>query len=397
MEKRSFRESDYGHSGQPELLKLNFYEGGVVSKSITVDGYIIGKEAPCFIIAELGTGHAFDLNQAYKLIEAAGEAGADCIKVQIVFADEIVHPLSGQVMMPGGAVPLYDRFKEYEKDGEYYAKIKDYAEKSGLLFLCSVFGLKSLEIAKKLHISLVKIASPELNHYPLLKEIAAWGKPALLSTGVSLLVDIERALEIMKQDVILLHCITSYPAPENEYNLKVVPSLSAVFGVPVGVSDHSLHPVLIPALAAISGACVIEKHFTILKTGPGLDDAIALNKEEFAQMVKAVKKAESLSPEGALAWLNEEYGEERVNAILGNGIKSLAPSEINNYYSTRRSILALKTINKGEIFSEGNIALLRSEKNLKPGLGPEFLPVIYGKKARQRIEAGKGLSWDDII
>jgi sialic acid synthase SpsE len=368
-----------------------------VRQSINLAGRIIGQGARPFVIAELGTGHAVDLNKAYKLIQAAGEAGADAVKVQIVFADEIVHPLSGQVMLPGGAVPLYNRFKEYEKDFAYYANIKDYTEKSGLVFLCSVFGSKSLAIAKKLDIRLLKIASPELNHYPLLRQVAEWGIPTLLSTGVSRLSDIERALEIIKQEAILLQCVTSYPAPEAEYNLKVLPALCSLFGIPVGISDHSLHPVLVPVLAVAFSACVIEKHFTILKSGLGLDDAFALEKDEFAQMVKAVRKAESLSPEKILAWLKKEYGKERVKSILGDGIKRLAPSEANNYYSTRRSILALKNIKKGEIFSEANIALLRSEKNLRSGLSPEFLPVIYGKKARQNLEAGKGVSWDDIV
>ncbi len=367
-----------------------------MEQSINIQEQRNAEDAPCLIIAELGTGYTQDLQYAGQLIDAAKQAGADCVKVQIVFADEIVHPLSGIIALPPGRVALYEHFKTCEKEIDYYLHIQEYADNCGLLFLCSVFGKKGLKIAAELNVPMLKVASPELNHYPLLREIAELKKPVILSTGVSTIGDIEKALAIITQNVALLHCVTSYPAPENEYNLKVLPSLKALLGVPVGVSDHSLHPELVPSLALMCGAKIVEKHFTLRKQGAALDDPIALNKTEFGQMVKAIRKVEQMSPAEVALYLNRSYGRDRVNAVLGDGIKKLAASEKGNYNTTRRSVLALTTIPKGEAFSKYNTALLRSEKNLPYGLSPEFLPILYGKKARRRIEAGKGILWDDI-
>ncbi|MBN1797419.1 MAG: N-acetylneuraminate synthase family protein [Spirochaetales bacterium] len=353
-------------------------------------------DCPCFIIAELGTGYAQDFRYARKLIDAAKKAGADCIKVQIVFADEIVHPLSGVIPLPSGKIALYEHFKTCEKKLDYYARVKEHAEQRGLLFLCSVFGRKSLEIAKELDVCMIKVASPELNHYPLLKEIAHLNKPVILSSGVSTLDDIKKALAVITQNVALLHCVTSYPTPEDEYNLKVLPSLKALLRVPVGVSDHTLDPELIPTAAIMCGAKIVEKHFTLCKQGAALDDPIALTGVEFERMVKAIRRAEALPLEDLSLYLNQTYGRDRINAVLGDGIKRLAASEKDNYNTTRRSVLALTTIQKGEVLSAQNIAPLRSEKNLPSGLSPEFLSVICGKKASRRIPAGKGIVWDDI-
>jgi sialic acid synthase SpsE len=356
----------------------------------------IGGGQPCFIIAELGTGHTQGMEYALELVRAAKQCGADCIKVQIVFADEILHPLSGKVRLPSGEVSLYEHFKMCERDLAYYRKIKEYSEGQGLLFLCSVFGAKSLGMAVELEVSMVKVASPELNHYPLLKQIALRGLPAILSSGVSTLEDIGKALTVIPRNVCVLHCITSYPAPENEYNLLVIPRLKALFGLPVGVSDHSLDPELVPVLAIACGADLIEKHFTLSKQGKALDDPIALDAEEFGRMVSGIREAEALTPDGALEGVKQRYGEKRAAAVLGDGVKRLATSEKPNYYTTRRSLIALASIPKGSVITAENTSLLRSEKNLEPGLDPEFLSVIYGRTARKPIPSGKGITWDDL-
>jgi sialic acid synthase SpsE len=357
----------------------------------------IGGGGPCFIIAELGTGHTRDMDHALRLVRAAADCGADCVKVQIVFADEILHPLSGKVKLPTGEVSLYAHFKTCERDLAYYRRIKEYAEALGLVFLCSVFGKKSLDLAGRLGVCMVKVASPELNHFPLLTEIARRGIPAVLSSGVSTLEDIIKALAVIPRNVSILHCITSYPAPENEYNLRVIPRLKERFRLPVGVSDHSLDPVLVPLLAAACGADIIEKHVTLSKQGGALDDPIALDADEFGRMVRGVREAEAEAPGRVLERAARQYGKERVAAVLGDGIKKLAPSEENNYYTTRRSIIALRPIPKNTPITEQNTALLRSEKNLVPGLGPEFLPSIYGRTAGRHIPSGKGITWDDLV
>ncbi len=349
------------------------------------------------IIAELGTSHGADRKKARELIDAAAEAGAGCIKFQMVYADEILHPNTGEVTLPGGNIRLYDRFKELELPPDFFREMKEYTEQRGLIFLCTPFGIRSSRELNALKPRLVKIASPELNYTRLLEETASYNLPAILSSGVSTLGDIERALGFFdRRNVCLLHCITSYPAPEREYNLRILQSLQAVFGVPVGVSDHSLDPELVPVLGTIMGASVVEKHFCLSRKDPGLDDPIALDPGDFSKMVKAVRGVSREGPEMALKEMIDARGDELVTAVLGNGVKKLAPSELSNYERTNRSIHALRDIKKGEIIRHDMIGVLRTEKKLKPGLHPEWEEKIPGKTALNDIPAGEGITFADI-
>jgi sialic acid synthase SpsE len=349
------------------------------------------------IIAELGTSHGADPVKARELIDAAAEAGADCVKLQMVYADEILHPLTGEVELPGGRVRLYDTFKRLELAPQFFADMKEYIESKGLLFLCTPFGLRSARELRGLNPRAFKIASPELNYTALLREIGSYKLPVFLSSGVSRLGDIEEALEFFEPSrVCLLHCVTSYPAPEEDYNLRLLPSLGAVFGIPLGVSDHSLDPELVPALAAALGAAAVEKHFCLSRKDPGLDDPIALPPEDFARMTRAVRRVSALGPEEALAGLSREYGPQRVEAVLGDGVKRLAPSERANYERTNRSLHALRDIPEGETIAPGAAAALRTEKVLRPGLPPSWEEKIWGRRARRFIPAGEGIRLEDI-
>jgi sialic acid synthase SpsE len=358
------------------------------------------------IIAELGTSHGADPVKAGELIEAAAEAGADCVKFQIVYAREILHPNTGEVELPGGKIRLFDRFRELEVAPSFFAEMKEKVEKKGLVFLCTPFGLQSARELRELRPKCVKIASPELNYSALIREIASYNLPTLLSTGVSKLGDIEEALSILngnpdisengRPPICLLHCVTSYPAPERDYNLKVIESLASVFGVTTGVSDHSLDPCLVPALATAMGAAVIEKHFCLSRSDKGLDDPIALPPAEFAQMVQAVRGAEKAGSEATIDVMCLEHGKDLVESVLGDGIKRLAPSEKANYMRTNRSIHALKDINEGEIIKRDMIACLRTEKILRPGLSPSWEDQIIGLAAKRAIPAGEGICLGDI-
>ena len=352
-----------------------------------------------FIIAELGTSHGADPIKAGELIEAAAETGADCIKFQIVHAREILHPNTGEVALPGGNIRLYDRFRDLELPLSFFVEMKEKVEKKGLVFLCTPFGFESARELRALEPKCIKIASPELNYTALLKEISTYKLPVFLSTGVSRLRDIEEALEITlapHSPVCLLHCVTAYPAPETDYNLRVLSSLRAIFGVPIGVSDHSLDPCLVPVLSSAMGAVAIEKHFCLSRQDPGLDDPIALPPAPFAQMVKAVRWAEKIGPEEAIAALAQERGRDLVERVLGDGVKRLAASEMANYERTNRSIHALREIQEGEIIEKEMIACLRTEKILRPGLPPSWEERIVGRPARQRIPAGEGIRLEDI-
>lgn len=360
--------------------------------------------ADTYLIAEIGTSHGGDLAKARELIDAARTCGADCAKFQYVIADEIVHANTGYVSLPGGAVALHERFVALERPPEFYAALREGCEEAGIDFLCTPFGIQSARALRTIGVTRLKVASPEVNHLPLLKEIASYGLPLLLSTGVTRLADIEAAVDAVgRSDTTILHCVTAYPAPEDQYNLLVMESLAAVLGVSVGVSDHSASPTLVPGLAAALGAAAIEKHFTLDKSGGGLDDAIALDPNEFTQMAATVRRVDairSLDPDTGraktIAAFKAEYGRKRIEAILGDGVKRLAPAEAASYPTTRRSIHAVAEIAEGATIAAVDVALLRTEAMLRPGLDPQWLDQVIGAVASSTIPAGEGIRFADL-
>lgn len=362
---------------------------------LAVGPRLIGPGEPCLVVAEAGSAHGGDLGRGLELVDAAVEAGAEAVKFQIIFAGEIVHPRTGSILLPGGETPIYERFRSLERGGEFYARLKERTERRGALFLASVFGPRSLQLLTELGAPAVKIASPELNHLPLLREVASRGLPAILSTGVSTLEDIESALAACPRAA-LLHCVTAYPAPEAEYNLRLVGTLAARFGRPVGVSDHSLDPLLVPGVSAALGACLLEKHLTLARAGGGLDDPIALEPADFARMVQGVRGLQGRGEAEALRALGESCGEERVRQVLGDGVKRLAPSERGFYATTRRSLHAVDAIEAGQRIRRQDVCIVRSERNLRPGLEPDQLEAVCGRTARRRIPAGEGILWEDL-
>ena len=377
------------------------------------------------VIAEIGTSHGGSLEKAKELIDAAAFAEADAVKFQWVIASEILHPKTGFVDLPTGRIPLYERFKQLECPKEFYEAARDYARSKGLKWICSPFGAQSLRFLLSLSPDAVKIASPELNHFPMLRELqkaresqdapkskdkpktAAAGAaiPVIISSGVSKLRDIEAALEILGTDkVSLLHCITSYPAPEEEYNVNLVQSLRGIFGVETGLSDHSLDPVLVPCLAASQGAKIVEKHITLSKKTSGLDDPVALEPEEFLQMTKALKQCEAAlkrygkerGGQEIVAQMSEQYGKERVQKVLGSGVKKLAAAEEKNYGRTNRSLHYMADFEAGHILREEDIGVLRTEKILTPGISPRYAESLVGKKLVRSVHDGDGVLLDDI-
>lgn len=362
------------------------------------------------VIAEIGTAHAGSFEKAKALIDAAVEAGCDAVKFQWVYADEILHPDTGFVTLPGGKTRLYDRFKALEVPPAFFKDCLDYVHEKGAEFICSPFGLKSLEELLAIKPDALKIASPELNHIPLLKAVASWREdhtlPLIISSGVSTLADIEEALSITgTEEVTLLHCITSYPAPESEYNVSVLENLSRIFGVKTGISDHSLDPVLVPCLSAAFGSTMIEKHITLSRKTDGLDDPVALEGEQFAHMTFCLGQCEAVlrhygkkrGKAEIISQMADQYGKEKVDSVIGSGIKRLAQSEQNNYGRTNRSIHAMRDIKKGETISSNDIAVLRTEKILTPGLHPRYMEAVTGATAQKDIRNGEGLSWDHLI
>jgi len=358
----------------------------------------IGKGKPVFIIAEVGSNHDGKFEQAQKLIDITCEVGADAVKFQLFRASKIYPPNCGKIPTPTGKIDLHKFLKKSEVPFKWLPLLKKYAEKKGLIFIVSPFDEQAVDELEKNNVRVYKIASPELNHLPLLRYIAKKQKPIILSSGLSTLSDIEEAIDVIhkenNQQIVLLHCVSSYPAPAEEYNLKVIETLKNAFQVPVGVSDHSSDPVLIPKLAVASGALVIEKHFTLNKKLRGPDHSYALNPEELKLMVAEVRKVEKWDQEKRDKFLNSSsfYKE-----ILGTGQKIIVPSEKILYPGDKRSIFTIRNIKKGERLNKRNTAVLRAERYLKPGIHPRYFDLIIGKKVVKPVKKYVGLQWDYLL
>lgn len=340
------------------------------------------------MIAEAGTSHQGSLNKAFELADAAREAGADCVKFQYVIADEIVHPKAGSFPLLGKQVDIYRCFRELEQPLSFYEKLKTYCDRTGILFLCSPFGPESARNLLSLHPAAVKVASPELNHYPMLECFSGTGTPLFLSTGVSTVKDITAALQVIDSPYALLHCVTQYPAAPEEYNLNTIAYYAERFGCAAGVSDHSEDPLLVPMTAAACGASVIEKHLTLSRSGNGLDDPFALTPDRMALMVRSLRTLYPLSEKERIQWVESEFGKERVRIIRGKKEKQLTPGEAKIYETTNRSLIAVRDILPGEALSAENCSLLRSEHNMKPGLPPSHYADAMKKKAAVFIPNG---------
>ena len=370
------------------------------------------KKSAVNIIADIGTSHEGSVEKARALVDAAADSGADTIKFQWVYADEILHPKTGFVKLPTGNIPLYERFRQLECVPSFYKDMLDYVHSKGCKFCCSPFGLRSLRELVELKPDFVKIASPELNHFPMLKELAAYREkvgaaavPVILSSGVSKLEDIKKAIDIVGTDnVWLLHCITSYPAPEEEYNIKLISSLKKEFSIETGLSDHSLDPVLVPCLSVACGGTVIEKHICLSRKDSGLDDPVALEPEQFAMMVHCVHQSEAalrhygneVGCERIFQQLAEQFGEEKVKLVLGDGIKKLAPAEEANYGRTNRSLHYIHDMKKGDVIRAEDIGVLRTEKVLTPGLPPDWIDKVVGGKLVCDVESGQGVQKNEF-
>jgi N-acetylneuraminate synthase len=358
---------------------------------------VVGGQESCFIIAELGTDHNGELSKGFDLIDAAAEAGADCAKFQIVYADEIIHPNAGTIEIASGPIPVYQRFKQLERDEDFYRELQEYCKKRGLFFLCSVFGERSSRVLRELGATTVKIASPELNHFPLFEMLNEWAHSAIVSTGMATIGEIEKAYTRLQTQVALLHCITSYPSPEHEFNLRAIPLLQDLFDVPVGVSDHSAHPTLVPLLSVSVGASIIEKHLCLTRGTTGLDDSYALTPDAFTSLCAAVRSGEREGRDNLTAELEREYGEDRVEAILGKRAKKISPSETGHFRATKRSVRARTDITAGTPLSRSNCGVLRSTPRFRVGLSPAYFSLVLGKTTVRDIRAGDGITWEDVF
>ncbi|WP_320151713.1 pseudaminic acid synthase [uncultured Tolumonas sp.] len=329
-----------------------------------------------FIIAELSANHGHNIENALATVRAVKECGADAIKIQTYTADTITLNCSNEYFqIKQGTIwdgtTLYQLYQEAYTPWEWHAAIQAEAEKLGLVFFSTPFDFSAVDFLENLHVPLYKIASFEITDIPLIEYTASKGKPIIISTGIATLADIEAAVTACRRmgnnDITLLKCTSSYPAPIEEANLLTIPNLAQTFGVKVGLSDHTLGHTA-PIVAVALGAQVIEKHFILDRAIGGPDASFSLTPEEFKLMVEGVRQAE---------------------AALGKVSYELT-DKVKNNRKFARSLFVSKDIKAGELITMKNIRSVRPND----GLPPAELPRVLGQKAKQELKAGTPLTWD---
>ena len=329
----------------------------------------------CLIIAEAGVNHNGSLRLAKKLIHEAKRAGADAVKFQSFHAEKVVsrYALKAeyQIKTVSGPKTQLEMLQHLELNSKDHEALFAHARKEKIQFLSTAFDEGSVDLLDRLGISLFKIPSGEITNFPLMTHIAKKGKPIILSTGMSTLKEIGAALKIIrktnKEKVILLHCVTEYPAPFDEINLKALVTMQKKFRLPVGYSDHTLGMEI--ALGAVAlGASVIEKHFTLDRNMEGPDHKASLDPREFKHMVQSIRTIES---------------------ALGDGIKRPSLSEKKNIPIVRRSVVAACNLFEGDRLQEKNIEIKRPGYGIQPG----DISKIIGRPVKCDIVKDSVITW----
>ena len=338
----------------------------------------VGENEPVFIVAEAGVNHNGNLDLAKKLVDVAKHSGADAVKFQIFKAEKIATQHAEKAEYQTKATNKNESqlamLKQLELKEENVKRLSYYAKEKGLIFLASPFDKESVDLLSSLEAPAFKIASGEITNLPLLKYVAEKKKPIILSTGMSMLDEIEDALKVIRENgteaIVLLHCVTSYPAREEETNLRVIETLRRRFRIPVGFSDHTLG-ITVSIAAAALGAVLIEKHFTLDRRLPGPDHKASLEPNELTEMIKGIRDVEK---------------------ALGNGVKKLTKQEKEIRKKVRRSVVAKVRIPKDTIITEEMLDFKR------PGFGiePSHLNKIIGKKAKKNMEPDDLIAFENL-
>ncbi len=345
---------------------------------VTINGRNIGQEYPVYIVAEMSANHGQNFERAVDILRAAKESGADAIKLQTFTPDAHTIKSDRDCFRVGGGTlwdgrTLYDLYAEAYMPWDWQTKLQSIANEIGLDFFSAAVDVTSIDFLETLNVPVHKITSFELVDLALIKKMAYTGKPLVISTGMATLAEIEEAVITAQvagaKQIVLLKCNSSYPAPPVEMNLRTIPHLSETFGLPVGLSDHTVG--IATSVAAVAmGACIIEKHFTISRSLPGPDSAFSMEPAEFKAMVDAIRITEK---------------------AMGQVTYGLTVSETASRVF-RRSLFVTCDVNEGEIFTKFNV------RSIRPGYGllPRYLEHVLGRRAARNIEKGTAMSWDLI-
>jgi len=349
----------------------------MMNKYIEIDGRKIGPDYAPYVIAELSANHNGDIETAFKIIEEAKKAGADAIKLQTYRPDTITIDCDNDDFQIHGGLwdgkSLYELYEWAHTPWEWHKALFEKAKELDITIFSSPFDFTAVDLLEELQAPAYKIASFELVDHALIAKVAKTGKPMIMSTGMANEKEIQEAIEVAKSNgcnqLVILHCVSGYPAPASQYNLRTIADLSYRFNVLSGLSDHTIDNAT--AVASVSlGACLIEKHVTLDRNGGGPDDSFSLEPHELAALCRDAKTAWS-----ALGKINYE----RTEAEKGN-------------LKFRRSLYVVKDMEVGEIITTENV------KSIRPGFGlePKYLEAVLGRGIKKKLRRGTALSKDDI-
>ena len=344
-----------------------------------INGNNIGPGLPVCIIAEMSANHNQDFDRAVKIIEAAKGAGADAVKLQTYTPDTMTIPCDNEYFQIGKGTlwegrNLYDLYGEAYTPWDWQPKLEKIANELGLDLFSTAFDLSAVDFLEEMKVPVHKVASFEIVDIPLIEHMARTSKPIIISTGMARLAEIEDAVQTARNagatQIALLKCTSAYPAPPEEMNLRTIPHLAEAFGVPTGLSDHTLG-IAVPVAAVALGSCIVEKHFTLSRDVPSPDSAFSLEPHEFKAMVEAIRVAEK-----ALGEVRYEVGEQEAKSR-----------------GFRRSLFVVKDMKAGDVFTEENVRFIR------PGYGlyTRYLEGIIGRYADQDIKRGTPLGWELVL
>jgi len=343
--------------------------------SIEIDNVLIGKNNPCYIIAEIGINHNGKLDLAKQLIDVAVSAEANAVKFQKRSLNQLYKNdlLNDPNLESQGFEILIGVLKEVEFGEDEYQQIIEYCKEKNITFLCTPWDTDSVDFLEKFNVPAYKIASADITNFPLLKYVCSKNKPMIISSGMSEMNEIEKTVEFLKNqqaNFILLHCNSTYPSPIDLLNLELIPVLSEKFQVPIGYSGHESD--IIPTLTASNlGAVVVERHITLDRTMEGIDQSASLEPEEFSTLVKYIRDSEKAK---------------------GKPIKRMTRGEILQREVLGKSLVCKTDIQKNEEFSEKNIDV----KGPARGLSPQYYYEILGKKSKRQIKKGDYIQTDDL-
>lgn len=343
---------------------------------IEIGGRKIGNGQPCFVIAEAGVNHNGDMSMARQLIDIAVKAGADAVKFQTFKAERLATTKSPkaeyQKQTTSSAESQFEMLKRLELTREMHLELKSHCESSGIQFLSTPFEEGSVDVLVEMGLKLLKIPSGEITNLPFLAHVASKGIPLILSTGMASLGEVEQAVELLRSGgapgIVLLHCVSNYPANPADCNLRAMETMRTAFSLPVGFSDHT--PGNESAFAAVAmGACVVEKHFTIDRSLPGPDHKASMEPGELRTLIDGIRTVES---------------------ALGDGRKTRVASEQNTADVIRKSIIAAREIPADAQITPDLLKISRPGT----GLPPAMLKYVVGRTSRRLIPADALLSLD---